>query len=148
VHEGRMKLAIICLFSVACFGQPVDGNWCEKPCSSAVPGTFEYPAPAGRGSQQMPRPAARSAQQIPIAPAQAAVTPVSAPWYGDHVSHVLQMLPNPFVLLVYVAEALLLGGLVLMYLYFLGARRRVSHSPGGAPPIIRSAQRSAHGVMR
>src|SRR5579863_2049995 len=131
-----MKLAIICLFSVACFGQPVDGKWCEKPCSSAVPGTFEYPAPAGQGSQQMPRPAARSAQQIPITPAPTAVMPVSAPWYGDHVNHVLQMLPNPFVLLVYAAEAALLGGLVLMYIYFLAARRRVSNPPGGAPPFI------------
>jgi hypothetical protein len=42
-----MNLAIIGLFSVACFGQPMDGRWCEKPCDSSVVvhGTFNYPAP-------------------------------------------------------------------------------------------------------
>jgi hypothetical protein len=45
-----MNLVIIIgLFSVVCFGQPIDGHWCEKPCDSAVAGKFDYPAPTNRG---------------------------------------------------------------------------------------------------
>ena len=45
-----MKLLIVGLFPVVCFGQPIDGRWCEKPCDSAIVGTFGNPVPTNRVS--------------------------------------------------------------------------------------------------
>src|SRR5258706_6867378 len=67
----RLNLVIIIgLFSVTCFGQPIDGRWCEKPCDSTVVGTFNYPAPKrdrslSKQNKHTKQPQQRVTEQVP-----------------------------------------------------------------------------------
>ena len=69
-----MNLVIIIgLFSLACFGQPIDGHWCEKPCDAAVLGTFNYPPPKrarslNKQNKHTKQPQQRVTEQVPQQP--------------------------------------------------------------------------------